>query len=91
MEAVYWIGESGGFFVYDGTVKALPCLVEDFVFKTTGDNLGINYDASEEVYLGLNHLYEEITWFYAKSGSTQVDRCVTYNYQSGTWTTRIIS
>ena len=24
---------------------------------------------------------------YAKSGSTQVDRCVTYNYQSGTWTT----
>ena len=85
--AVYWIGESGGFFVYDGTVKALPCLVEDFVFKTTGDNLGINYDASEEVYAGLNHLYEEITWFYAKSGSTQVDRCVTYNYQSGTWTT----
>ena len=85
--AVYWIGESGGFFVYDGTVKALPCLVEDFVFKTTGDNLGINYDASEEVYAGLNHLYEEITWFYAKSGSTQVDRCVTYNYQNGTWTT----
>ena len=85
--AVYWIGESGGFFVYDGTVKALPCLVEDFVFKTTGDNLGINYDASEEVYAGLNHLYEEITWFYAKAGSTQVDRCVTYNYQNGTWTT----
>ena len=85
--AVYWIGESGGFFVYDGTVKALPCLVEDFVFLTTGNNLGINYDASEEVYAGLNHLYEEITWFYAKSGSTQVDRCVTYNYQDGTWTT----
>ena len=85
--AVYWIGESGGFFVYDGTVKALPCLVEDFIFKTTGNNLGINYNASEEVYAGLNHLYEEITWFYAKSGSTQVDRCVTYNYQNGTWTT----
>ena len=85
--ALYWIGESGGFFVYDGTVKALPCLVEDFVFKTTGDNLGINYDASEEVYAGLNHLYEEITWFYAKAGSSQVDRCVTYNYQNGTWTT----
>jgi hypothetical protein len=85
--AVYWIGESGGFFVYDGTVKALPCLVEDFVFKTTGTNLGINYDSGESVYAGLNHLYEEITWFYAKSGSTNVDRCVTYNYQNGTWTT----
>ena len=85
--AVYWIGESGGFFVYDGTVKALPCLVEDFVFKTTGTNLGINYDAGEEVYAGLNHLYEEIIWFYAKSGSSQIDRCVTYNYQNQTWTT----
>ncbi len=85
--AVYWIGESGGFFVYDGTVKALPCLVEDFVFKTTGDNLGINYDSGEEVYAGLNHLYEEIIWFYAKSGSSTIDRCVTYNYQNQTWTT----
>ena len=32
MVAVYWMGEAGGFFVYDGTVKSLPCLVEDFVF-----------------------------------------------------------
>ena len=32
--AVYWMGESGGFFVYDGTVKSLPCQVEDFVFTT---------------------------------------------------------
>ena len=85
--AVYWIGESGGFFVYDGTVKALPCLVEDFIFTTKGDNLGINYQGGESVYAGLNHLYEEITWFYPKSGSETVDRCVTYNYQNQTWTT----
>jgi len=85
--AVYWMGESGGFFVYDGTVKSLPCLVEDFVFKTTGSNLGINFDEGESVYAGLNHLYEEVTWFYAKSGSNQIDRCVTYNYQDGIWAT----
>ena len=85
--AVYWMGESGGFFVYDGTVKSLPCLVEDFVFKTTGDNLGINYDEGESVYAGLNHLYEEITWFYVKSGSSSIDRCVTYNYQDQIWAT----
>jgi len=30
--AVYWMSNEGGFFMYDGTVKALPCLVEDFVF-----------------------------------------------------------
>tara|TARA_R100000664_G_C2758440_1_gene147329 strand:- start:1730 stop:3883 length:2154 start_codon:yes stop_codon:yes gene_type:complete len=85
--AVYWMGEAGGFFVYDGTVKALPCLVEDFVFTTKGDNLGINYDNGESVYAGLYTLYEEIVWFYPKSGSDNVDRCVTYNYQSGVWTT----
>ena len=85
--AVYWMGEAGGFFVYDGTVKALPCLVEDFVFTTKGDNLGINYQNGESVYAGLYTLYEEITWFYPKSGSDFIDRCVTYNYQSNTWTT----
>ena len=85
--AVYWMGEAGGFFVYDGTVKALPCLVEDFVFTTKGDNLGISYDDGESVYAGLYTLYEEIVWFYPKSGSSNVDRCVTYNYQSGVWTT----
>ena len=31
---VYWMSGEGGFFAYDGTVKALPCLVEDFVFTT---------------------------------------------------------
>jgi len=89
--AVYWMGEAGGFFVYDGTVKALPCLVEDFVFTTKGDNLGINYQNGESVYAGLYTLYEEIVWFYPKSGSDFVDRCVTYNYQSGTWTTGSLS
>jgi hypothetical protein len=32
--AVYWIGDSGGFFMFDGTVKSNPSLVEDFVFTT---------------------------------------------------------
>ena len=63
------MGESGGFFVYDGTVKSLPCQVEDFVFTSKGDNLGVNYQNGESVYVGLNHLYEELTWFYPKAGS----------------------
>jgi len=85
--AVYWMGESGGFYVYDGTVKSLPCQVEDFVFTNKGNNLGVNYQNGESVYVGLNHLYEELTWFYPKSGSSFNDRSVTYNYQSNTWTT----
>jgi hypothetical protein len=84
---VWWMGQAGGFFVFDGTVKSVPCLVEDFVFTNTGDNLGLNYNAGEQVYAGLNHLYEEINWFYPKNGSNTVDRVVTYNYQENTWTT----
>jgi hypothetical protein len=32
--AVYWMGDSGNFFVFDGTVKTLPSSVEGFVFTT---------------------------------------------------------
>ena len=83
----YWMSDEGGFFVFDGTVKKLPCLVEDFVFQTTGSNLGINRNAGEQVFAVHNSLFSEITWFYVKSGSTQVDRSVTINYAENTWTT----
>jgi len=85
--AVYWMSGEGGFFMYDGTVKALPCLVEDFVFTTRNGDLGINYDAAATVYSAPNTLYTEVNWFYPKSGSLQIDRCVTYNYQENCWTT----
>jgi hypothetical protein len=85
--AVWWMGQAGGFFVYDGTVKSLPCLVEDFVFTSKGDNLGLNYRSGEQIYAGLNHLYEEVSWFYPKNGSTNIDRVVTYNYTENVWTT----
>jgi len=85
--AVWWMSAEGGFFVFDGTVKSLPCLVEDFVFSTDGDNLGVNYDASEIIYSSPNALFTEINWFYPKSGSLQIDRCVTYNYSENVFTT----
>src|SRR6056300_1330684 len=65
--AVFWMSGEGGFFVYDGTVKAIPCLVEDFVFSNDGDNLGINYDAAETTYAEHNSLFTEINWFYPKT------------------------
>tara|TARA_R100001509_G_scaffold159672_1_gene126435 strand:- start:536 stop:2080 length:1545 start_codon:yes stop_codon:yes gene_type:complete len=85
--AVYWMGKTGGFFVYDGTVKSLPCLVEDFVFTTSGNNPGINFDSGQIVFGGINELYSEINWFYPTSGSSNIDRVVTYNYAENVWTT----
>ena len=88
---VWWMGQAGGFFVYDGTVKSVPCEVEDFVFTNKGDNLGINYSSGEQIYAGLNHLYEEVSWFYPKHGSSNVDRVVTFNYIENTWVTGSLS
>ena len=84
---VYWMSGEGGFFMYDGTVKSLPCLVEDFVFTTNNGNLGINYNSADTIYSASNSLYTEINWFYPKSGSEQIDRCVTFNFGENVWTT----
>jgi hypothetical protein len=88
---VFWMSSEGGFFMFDGTVKAIPCLVEDFVFTTTGDNLGINFDSRRIIYCEHNSLYNEINWFYPTSGSTQNNRCVTYNFAENLWTTSSLS
>ena len=89
--AVFWMGFGGGFFVYDGTVKQLPSLVEDFVFTTGGDNLGINYNASDIVYGSHNSLYNEVIWFYPSAGESQINRSVVYNFVENTWTTMSLS
>jgi hypothetical protein len=85
--AVYWMGDSGNFFIFDGTVKTLPSSVENFVFTTTGDALGLNFTNGETVFAGHNSLFTEINWFYPKASSTEIDRVVTYNYELQTWTT----
>jgi len=85
--AVFWMGDAGNFFIFDGTVKTLPCSVEDFIFTTRGDNLGINFTQGDTVFAGHNSLYTEINWFYSKANSNQVDRVVTYNYGEQSWST----
>jgi hypothetical protein len=63
--AMWWMGATGGFYVYDGTVKSVPCLVEDFVFTNNGaGDLGLNYNSGEIIYAGINELYSEVNWFY---------------------------
>ena len=85
--AVYWMGFGGGFFKFDGTVKQIPSLVEDYVFSTIGGNPGINYSSSELVYASHNSLFNEIIWFYPSETSDQVDLSVLYNFVENTWAT----
>ena len=93
---VFWMGTGGGFFKFDGTVKLLPSLVEDFVFTTTGDNVGINYASNEIIYASHNSLFNEIVWFYPAgtplgNPATQNNRAVVYNYVENTWATMTLA
>jgi len=85
--AVFWMGFGGGFFMYDGTVKQLPSLVEDFVFTTQGDALGYNAGANQIAYAYHNSLYNEVGWFYASNASNQINRNVVFNFLEQSWTT----
>ena len=90
--AVYWMSDSGGFFVFDGTVKSLGSLVEDFVFQTNDGAPGFNFaNGSELTMAAHNSLYSEIYWFYASANSSYVNRLVSYNYAEQTWTTSTLA
>ena len=72
--AAYWMSENG-FFRYAGKLESLPCLVEDFVYDS------INLESGNQmVSAGLNNLFGEVTWFYPETGSSVVNKQVTYNY-----------
>ena len=93
---VFWMGTGGGFFKFDGTVKLLPSLVEDFVFTTSGTNVGINYSSNEIIYASHNSLFNEIVWFYPSgtptgNPATQNNRSVVYNYVENTWSTMTLA
>jgi hypothetical protein len=68
-------------------LKRCHVLVEDFVFKTTGNNPGLNFNAGQQVYAAHNSLFNEIIWFYPDASSQFANRMVVYNYQERTWTT----
>jgi hypothetical protein len=94
--AVFWMGAGGGFFKFDGTVKILPSLVEDFVFSTTGDNLGVNYSSNEIIYGEHNSLFNEMIWFYPSGKPLndppiQNNRAVVYNYVENVWSVLSLS
>ena len=73
----YWMGASGGFLKFDGSVQTIPCTVEDYVFT--------DIRLVPEVYAAVNADFNEISWFYPSSNSNEIDRVVTYNYMENVW------
>ena len=76
----YWMSQDS-FFLFDGSVKKLPCTVEQFIFNN------INITGSENAFAGHNGEFNEIMWFYPRTGSDQINAIVAYNYLEQTWWT----
>ena len=76
----FWMSQNA-FYLFDGSVKKMPCTVQDYVFD--------DFSSTQQqlVYTGINTDFNEVTWFYASKDSAFIDRNVTYNYLEGVWYT----
>ena len=81
-DVAYWMGQNA-FFAFDGTVKKIPCTVDDFVFES------LDLTQTDQIFAGVNTEFAEIIWFYVTNPNNdpqpQVNRCVTYNYLEQSW------
>ena len=76
----FWMSQQA-FFMFDGSIKKMPCTVQDYVFE--------DFSITQQglVYAGINTDFNEVIWFYASKNATTIDRCVTYNYLENSWYT----
>ena len=76
----YWMGRDR-FYMYDGTVKTLPCSLKQYIFED------LNQDQSYQVFAGANEGFNEVWWFYVSNSSqnTSIDKYVVYNYLDQCW------
>jgi hypothetical protein len=71
---------NGGFFLFDGVVKQIPCTVQDYVYSDIDD------EEQGTTFAGVNLQFAEVSWFYASQNSNYINRVVTYNYRENLWT-----
>jgi len=78
----FWMSPNG-LFMFDGTVKSLPCSVEDFVYDSLDTTKG------QQVYAGLNNQFTEVIWYYPSTSSEYNDKYLVFNYgepmKGGVW------
>jgi len=80
----FWMS-TNGFFMFDGTVKSLPCSVEDYVYDQIDTTKG------QQINAGINNLFTEVIWYYPSTNSEYNDQYVVFNYgeamKGGVWYT----
>jgi len=70
-----------GFYFYSGSVKRLPCTVQEYVFED------IDLDQAFKCHMGSNTEFSEIWFFYPsiEDGTGEISRYVIYNYEENHW------
>ena len=76
---VFWMGQEN-FYVYNGSVKKVPCNVLTYVFDDFNDS------QVYKVFGFSNSKFDEVGWYYCSSGSSEIDRYVVYDYADNVWT-----
>lgn len=75
-----WFGRRS-VFVFDGTVKQIPCDVMDFL------QTDFNFDMVSKLTSYALPNFSEVWWFYQSVNSTEVDSYVAFDYLEGHWST----
>lgn len=70
---VYWMGVDK-FYKYDGRVQTLRCDLREYIYND------INLDQQDQFFASTNEGFNEVWFFYCSSGSSTIDRYVTFNY-----------
>ena len=77
--SVYFM-DSGGFYVYNGSVQPLPCSVKEHVFTN------LNKGQAFKVFAAENNDFSEVIWFYpVGTDDTEITNYVSYNYAENLW------
>lgn len=77
-DMVFWMGRTE-FYMYNGSVQRIPCMVRTYVFDD------FNFLQGEKVSCGINSAHSEVWWFYPSANSQNNDRYVVYNYAENVW------
>ncbi len=80
---VYFMG-STNFYVYDGTLRVLPCPVWTHVFDGEFPS-SLNASQAFSVFCSHSKNFNEVWWFYPGREQSLNDRYVVYNYLENIW------
>jgi len=83
-DQAFWMG-TGGFYQYQGSVRPLPCDVQDRIFAD------LNSVQVSKIYASVNAAFFEVSWWYADVDSTEILKYCTYNWAEKWWSVGSLS